>query len=216
MDGQAGFTLVELLIALAVTALLSIGLYEGLRLGIHGWNSADAHASGADSLAQLRGFLQRELEQAYPAYSADDPPQAHIDFTGGPDRLSFTGPAPASLLAGGLAHIGLMAEPAADGLRLELEAQPVRDSASRTTARDELLDGVAGLSFAYFGEDRPEDAPSWHDRWEGRRVLPRLVRIRLTFPSGDPRVWPDLVVAPRLSVDAGCVFDPQLRYCRGR
>jgi hypothetical protein len=29
-------------------------------------------------------------------------------------------------------------------------------------------------------------------------------------------LWPDLVAAPRIDADAGCVFDPLTRYCQGR
>ena len=36
---------------------------------------------------------------------------------------------------------------------------------------------------------------AWHDVWRGGRDLPRLVSIKVVFPAGDPRVWPELIVA---------------------
>lgn len=213
MGGEAGTTLVEMMIALAVLAMLSAGLYQELHIGMRAWNGAEEHAEGADTTVQVRTFLSRELEQAYPAYSADDPTHPSVFFQGAPDRLSFLAPAPASLLDGGQAELSLSVEPRNGLLRFGLEAHR---PGTGQPARDLLLDRVQSVSFAYFGADRPRDTPQWRDSWSGMRGLPRLVRIRLAFPAGDPRRWPDLVVAPRLAADADCVFDPQTRYCRGR
>jgi general secretion pathway protein J len=64
---------------------------------------------------------------------------------------------------------------------------------------DLLLDDVAGVEFSYFGvydRSRPAD---WVAEWADPRSLPQLVRVRVTFPRGDPRRWPDLVIAPRFA-----------------
>ena len=59
-------------------------------------------------------------------------------------------------------------------------------------------------------------APDWQSDWSGRRALPDLIRIRIGFPAGSNRYWPDLVVAPRITVDAGCAYDPLTYHCKGR
>ena len=56
--------------------------------------------------------------------------------------------------------------------------------------------------------------PFWHETWIDRPAPPALVRIRVKFPAGDRRVWPELIVAPRISTDANCVFDVVSQMCR--
>ena len=65
----------------------------------------------------------------------------------------------------------------------------------RGAERVVLADGLAGLSFAYFGPDRARQTPKWHDRWIGREALPRLVRLAAAGAAG---YWPGLVVAPMI------------------
>ena len=59
-----------------------------------------------------------------------------------------------------------------------------------------LMDGIAGGRIDYFGAIRPQDPEEWQDRWEDMPGLPLLVRMTVTFPDGDSRIWPELVVAP--------------------
>jgi len=52
--------------------------------------------------------------------------------------------------------------------------------------------------------------------WTLPSRLPRLVRVKIEFPDGDARFWPELLVAPRIDVDVGCVYDALTKRCRGR
>ncbi|MEI9984491.1 MAG: hypothetical protein WDN69_15565 [Aliidongia sp.] len=79
-----------------------------------------------------------------------------------------------------------------------------------------LVAGLARASFAYFGADQPGAEPSWHDSWSERLSLPSMVRISGAFPPGDPRHWPELVIAPQIAVDEGCVLDLLSHRCQGR
>jgi hypothetical protein len=67
-----------------------------------------------------------------------------------------------------------------------------------------LVENIADVSFGFFGAadaDRNGD-PRWRDRWENMPGLPLLVRINVTFPDGDGRIWPELVVAPMITSPA--------------
>ena len=52
-----------------------------------------------------------------------------------------------------------------------------------------LLTGVEKLEIAYWRS-------AWQSRWQSDG-LPGLVRIRIVFPPGGTRHWPDIVIAPR-------------------
>lgn len=60
-----------------------------------------------------------------------------------------------------------------------------------------LIEGIADVRISYFGQSQSaEEPPRWHDRWEAMPLPPALVSVRIAFPPGDRRFWPDLVVAP--------------------
>jgi len=56
----------------------------------------------------------------------------------------------------------------------------------------ELLRGVQGLELAFW-----HPGSGWVASWRNED-LPALIRIRVLFPPGDPRQWPDIVAAPAL------------------
>jgi general secretion pathway protein J len=71
-----------------------------------------------------------------------------------------------------------------------------------------LLRNVRSLAIAYL-----DASGVWQPSATG--VLPRLIRVRIAFPPDDPRSWPDLFVAPRISGGADCTYDGRLKSCRG-
>ncbi len=68
-----------------------------------------------------------------------------------------------------------------------------------------LLHNVQQLDIGYFGVVPPDKAPAWHDTWQGRPVLPLLMRIRVQFPADDRGGWPELLIKPFAMVDTMCV-----------
>jgi general secretion pathway protein J len=84
------------------------------------------------------------------------------------------------------------------------------------TRRTLLLSDIDRVEFAYFGEGKAKRGLRWQDSWVQRIDVPRLVRIRVTFRSADQRSWPELLIAPRITADVSCVYDPGTLRCRGR
>jgi general secretion pathway protein J len=224
---EAGFTLVELLVALTVLALLVPLVFGGFRFGVRTWTRVDGiDAAGEVEIA--RAFLRRQIESAYPAFIAADPSALRVDFAGRRDRLAFLAPTPAAAGSAGMSRftLHLAAADNRDGgdkrqRRLVMTWRPEFGDATALHAAGQppdtiLVDGVARLDMAYFGAVSRSEPADWHAEWSGRLRLPSLVRIRLVFAPGDPRRWPDLVVAPMITVDATCLYDPLSKSCRGR
>jgi general secretion pathway protein J len=90
-------------------------------------------------------------------------------------------------------------------------------SANPTVADENLvlLAGVKALDFAYFGPDSKGDL-GWNLQWSKQAMVPSLIRVHVAFGRSDPRVWPDLLVKPRVTIDSECVFNPATGHCRGR
>jgi general secretion pathway protein J len=214
---EAGFTLLELIVALTLLGMISLALFGSFGFGATVWRRGRTSESNIEATALAEGTVRQALAGIYPMRSSDDPANPRLLFDGAADRLSFLAASPQALGSGGLARFTLAVEAGAKGARLTIAAAP-------ELARDEeagvppslLADGLAHADFAYWGVTGTDAAPDWHSSWIAARALPDLIRIRASFPPGDPRHWPDLVVAPRITVDEACLFDPRTLHCQGR
>jgi general secretion pathway protein J len=208
---RPGFTLVELMLALALMGMVTVMLLGSTRFGVAAWARTDALAATAQDLALGRAILARDLETAYPEWSVDEHAVQHVPFEGTDRQLVFLAPAPESMGAAGFVRFTLRA----DADRLELSGVPELSTVDPPPA-SVLVSGASSTEFAYYGPAGIGEAPAWQDHWQGRAQLPLLVRVRVGFPAGDLRKWPDLVVRPRIAEDASCVYDPLSYHCRGR
>jgi general secretion pathway protein J len=191
-----GFTLVELLVVLALTGLLTLSLYQAFHIGSRAANRANPDADAATQFALMQDFIDREIAAAVPLPVPSDSTDA-IQFDGEPQAISFIGLPPAFLGLGGfhLLHLQLI-----DG-RIEVSWEPLargpaaaQPGASRPSI---LMDGVNTITFAYFGVPAVGEPPNWIERWADRPDLPQLVRLRIILADGTPS--PDMIVAPRLA-----------------
>ena len=204
---QAGFTLVELLVAMTLLAFLSITLFGGLRFGARSWEAVVGSSAERDAIASTQTFLRDRLGQLTrpgPAGRRRLANDADADDAGlerGPERLEFVAPWLSALSLGGLYRFTLWHEDTGDG-RLMLSWQPAEadpealDELGDLAGERVLLDGVTGLRLSYYGAVDEGDEPEWLDQWESPGTPPRLVRVDLAF-SDARLVWPVFVVAPK-------------------
>lgn len=211
---EAGLTLLEMLVALGLLGLLLALLQDGFTLGHRVWDRAASRLGPRiDAVEAAQSLLRDRLARAHPAFTlADD---GRVSLEGDARSLVFDAPAPLVLGQGTYLRYRLAVDEAG-GLALAWLPDTERSRLAEP-ARSVLLEGVAGLDLAYFGARRGLSAPPrWHDSWRGQPAMPALIRLRVLFPPGDERVWPELLVAPRAVADATCAWDPTERGCAGR
>ncbi|WP_158240830.1 PulJ/GspJ family protein [Telmatospirillum siberiense] len=209
---QAGFSLVEMLVSLAIFGMASLLVVTGLNGARHVWERAGSRMNGGEATEGAETVLRRRMENAVPA-TRHDGGVASADFTGTSGSLVFLAPPDDSRGPGALLRYSLALAP--DGrLILSSTNDLARDGASRRD--DVLLRGVQSLELAYFGPSASDDPGAWHASWSRRPDPPRLIRVRVRFPPGDRRWWPDLVVHPMTDVDQECALDDSGNRCRGR
>jgi general secretion pathway protein J len=200
---QSGITLLELLVALLVLGLLMVGLTQGIRAGLAMWGGQTQRLSETAELDAVARALRMLLSniQAPPA----SPPPSNAgtsttmpNFELSSDKLTFVGDMPTGFGTTRRANITLEL----DQKRLVVRWTPRRHESTTVPepkpTETELSRGVERLEFAYWGSASPDQSAAWQDQ-SGGPQLPELIRVRLTFPKGDRRRWPDLIVAPPLA-----------------
>jgi len=198
-SASEGFTLVEMLVAVALIALLSVMLFEGMRLGTRSaaLSAAINDRSGQWSLAY--GVLRRQLAgaESVPVKQQQPGPNT-VDFDGSSDSLNFIESPPAFLALGGLYRMQLAFVRGGRGGRLTLGWTRLDESETpEGGAPSTLIDNLASAEFSYFGALEADQAPEWQQSWQGIDHLPTLVRLRIAFADGQR--LPDLIVALRLA-----------------
>ena len=204
--GEQGFTLIELLVSLALLALLVTGLAPSLGLSAKAWDNVDRVAGEDAERLVIQDFLRRSLTEAYPLSFEDRDGRRVLAFEGAPDHIALVTPMPAFLGLGGLQVLRIGTDQHEGRRDLVAWWSPLRtDTAGLATdegQRTVLAEGVAALSLAYYGSETPSSDPEWSETWRNTRALPGLVRVRVRFPEGATRDWPDLVARPMVDLAA--------------
>jgi len=206
---QAGFTLIELSIALVLLALMASTLYGSLSLAGRSWDRGEAKAQESAEMRLTEDFLRRTLTAQHPL-RAQKTLEKPLYFTGSRDSMSYAAALPGRAGAG-MYYFNVAVTPNGDSSRLTLSRQIPDYAATRlpdfsgTTETSVLADRIAEVRFGYFGRDpgaADAVAPTWRERWDDAQRLPDLIRIDVKPAAGAP--WPTLVVEPRLALEVGC------------
>jgi general secretion pathway protein J len=199
---QRGFTLLELLVAITLLGVLMAALFGALRLGARVWETGEARLDASARVQVVQDFLRQQLGQTVPMTEITDDPRdlGAMLFVGASDGLRFVSLLPEHLGAGAnLMELALRQSASGDEPSdLVLRMHPLDltgDSLDPSEPEERvLIEGIESLEVAYFGAERPDAEPIWWQEWQGQRSLPSLVRMRIAFPQGDGRRWPELIV----------------------
>jgi general secretion pathway protein J len=201
MRSHRGFTLVELLVALSVSALLTTLVYGVIVLGQRSAQAVSDRASESEQMLIGWQFIDAAVAQAQPVSDPNDPDNP-IGFAGTQDRLSFVADQPAYLGPGGLTRLTLERRDR-DGvdalvlLRERFTSNPDEQPGEPLEAT--LVEDLESFRLSYFGSPEEDQPASWVSDWNGRDTLPGLVEIHVK-PSGRP-AWPVLVARPIAGVE---------------
>ena len=200
MRRARGFSLLEVLAALALLAILLLGVYSGVR------STTLATGHGASIIARLdevrgaREFLRRQLASATALPWMLNERGAPVVFEGDATHVRFVSTLPGYLGKLGPQRIELaLANEASQGQALEAHFSPLPGSQSDVTAgaQDVLLARVRTLRLRYAARG----SSVWLDAWTTPTVLPGAVEISVV-PEEGRDAWPPVVVALRQDPDA--------------
>ncbi|AQS86878.1 hypothetical protein AA101099_0732 [Neoasaia chiangmaiensis NBRC 101099] len=182
---EGGFTLLEILVVLMVFSLVMVALEQGVRAVTIAFELQRRSLGNRAELIAVDGLLRRLIDDAEPGWPQDD-----LVFSGRNGEFVLRGILPQSLGGKGDSMADFRFSVDANR-RLILAWAPYRHvrEARNDIHRAVLLNDIERIDCHYL------TANGWKNEWFARG-LPKLVKIRIIFPSGDERRWPDIVSAP--------------------
>ena len=204
----AGFTLVELLLAITLMSILLGLTYSGLRAATRSSERGEKMLAAGGELRSAHQFIRRQLNQMLPlAFSeVDGVDEVRVVFEGDARRIKYVAPMPGYLGAGG-PQVQLVELVNADGGDMVIQfshALLQGFEEERLFDREPviLLEGVDSADFEFLGRDEDGELTGWTTNWDQQGVLPVAVRLNLEFTGDLNMRWPDLVAGVRVDEQA--------------
>lgn len=207
MQRSRGFTLIEVMLAITLVALIMGMAYGGFRASIRATTSGEQRIEETNRLRVTHQFVRRQLSQARSLIieqPEDTQEGEQIRFEGEAERVRFVAPMPGYLSYGGAYVQEFSLERGEDGLDLVFyfallngyQPGDIEDSEGVV-----LLEGLARGGFFFMGLDEEDQSPYWADYWEETARLPLAVGLNIDMGRDDGLNWPELVTP--VMVDSG-------------
>ena len=204
----AGFTLVELLLAITLMSILLGLTYTGLRAATRSTEQGEKMLAVGGEVRAAHQFLRRQLNQMLPLSYAvvEGNDELRVVFEGDERRIKFVAPMPGYLGTGG-PQVQLVEVVNGDNDDIVIQfthalLQGFEDD--RLFDRDPviLLEGINSAAFEFLGKDEEGVLTGWTTSWDQMDILPVAVRLDLEFTEDLNLRWPDLAAGVRIDEQA--------------
>lgn len=186
-----GFTLIEIVLAVSILAVVVLLATSALRVGLRAWEAGQRRVDLQQESRALVELVSEALAGAYPYQGRLGlSPQRVVLFEGEADEVRFVTNAPPLVLEAPTApfHAVILGRKGSDGLRLVERVVPAEEPFA-AGPEHVLSRSVARFSLAY-----RDEAGTWQERWDGKEAggLPSAVRVELAV--GTARTAPVVIV----------------------
>lgn len=199
---NGGFTLIEVLLAISLMAIIMAMAYGGFRAGVRATTSGEELIEETNRLRVAHEFVGRQLSLAQPLI-IEETEDGHIRFEGEGDRVRYIAPMPGYLSYGGAYVQELRLESGREGMDLVFAWAILNgyepgdlDQVDAVT----LIEGIDAGSFEYLGFTEDGEELFWTDYWERPDTMPVGVALRMDLIRDNGLFWPELVTP--LKIDA--------------
>lgn len=198
---SAGFTLLEILIAISLVSLIMLVLFSSLRTAAKTWEAGEQQTEQVTDMRVVLDFLRRQLRQAQVVYRSEEG-EIRAVFEGDERSLRFVTPIMPHLDQGGLQLVEISSGARSDPVSGREAPMTIRMAAYRPdqtpenmladAAERDLLSEVGQVEFRFFGATGADDEREWREEWRGAQLMPEMVSMTI---QSDERTWPPLYVA---------------------
>ena len=189
--GEAGFTLIEMLVTLAVVGFLVVLTSTVLRATSSTLNTVSRVDAESDVRSSDASFLRRVLAHAQPDFAADSG-KGIGSFEGSRTQVRFLAPSDGR---GGVFDIVRYDLHNDERGRLHVTWRLDRPADQDALSVDDVLPEARIISLSYFGVDKTSGASRWLDRWQDRTDLPRVIKLSIEVHGRSTEIVSSLLLA---------------------
>ncbi|MDX1626145.1 MAG: prepilin-type N-terminal cleavage/methylation domain-containing protein [Wenzhouxiangellaceae bacterium] len=194
---QDGFTLIEVLLAIALVSIIMAMAYGGFRASVRATTSGEAVIEQTNRLRVVQQFVRRQLMQSRALIIQQFEDGEIVRFEGDRDRVRFVAPLPGYLSFGGPYIQELRLEPGERGMDLVFAYAMLNGYEPGDLDRDPpitLIENVDDLNFEYLALEEDGESVFWDSFWadDQNLPLPLAVSMRMALDSSTGLHWPDL------------------------
>lgn len=210
--GEAGFTLMEVLVAMTLLALLMVALSGSIAFVGRSWDKGWQTSESSAALSRVEGTVRNLIERSFPVSTRREKKDEFL-FDGTADSLRLVAYSAPGGAGGGLYVQEIVANGAGGQRQLVYRRYPFRSNGTAPDQVNEapLLSGNLKIAFSYYGSPQPSMQPSWLKSWSTHRTLPNLIRLDIEA-NGD--IWPPIVVRPFITAEYACLRSAGAGLCR--
>lgn len=208
MRRARGFTLLEVMLAVMLLALLLAGTFGAIRTAVHAMHSGESAVDRTNRLRVAQEFMRRQISRIMPlAFGRDQSTATNFVFEGDAHSMRFVAPMPGYLSKGGpyvqtLSFAGnrrggkqlLFTDSMLNGFDL--------DEKKSDTEPSVLLDQIADGTFQFRTLDDDGQLTDWSDQWDDPSITPVMVRVMVTMLPEARIEFPAMEVPLLLDVGA--------------
>jgi general secretion pathway protein J len=186
LKASDGFTLVELLVSLALLSLMAIYALNALS-SLKNINRVVDRTEAQMEVDAVARHLRDAIADIRPVFVTNEKNTQHLMFKGSTNSLEFVGAANGDQETGGLylLHYSVNAEH-----EMIVERTMWRGKPETAASKVVLMRHIKGVIFKYEPPLVSAGVGETSGSWEQRDVLPTFIGVNVTFESDDPRNWP--------------------------
>jgi len=202
----AGFTLVELLLALSLMSMLLALAYGGLRASTRATDKGQAILEDSSRIRMAHQFVRKQLNQMAPlVFAQSDDQLERTVFTGEAKRIRYVAPMPGYLGFGGPQVQELEVVSGEEGYALVLSHALLQGFEEENLYVREpivLIEKIEFAEFNFLGRDETGELGGWTNQWDQPNLLPESVSLEIEFADDVYIQWPLLTAGVRVDPSA--------------
>lgn len=194
---EGGFTLLEMIIAVTLVAMMAVGLWGVFSVSVRAWNRGSQSIDANQRHRSILDMVRKQMASAYALsgeYESESGITSQLIFTGFEDSLRFISLNSLQFLESpGLTLVSYEVAKDSRGnyALVEKEARYVGQTPDEADSVNQdravpIFENLSSCAFEYLDPGGDADPPKWVREWDGQALRRLPAAVSLTLVSRDP------------------------------
>jgi prepilin-type N-terminal cleavage/methylation domain-containing protein len=194
---QSGFTLLEMIVAVTLVAMMAVGLWAVFRISVRSWSRGTEFMDTNQHNRSILDLVRKQLASAHGLF-VPDPEQlgnSFLPFSGNDSSLHFISLSSLRFRDNpGLTWVSYAVDQGSNGEYALVEREtrylgrmPDEDISAIGSKAIPIFQNLSSCLFEYFDSGDSNNPPSWVREWDGKKLNRMPLAVSLTMISRDPK-----------------------------